>query len=66
MAVKVMHSNDLKYSNKLSILKLLRDGIISRADMASRLKLSRATVSSIVEELISSGFVSEIGFGKEV
>ena len=64
MAVKVMHSNDLKYSNKLSILKLLRDGIISRADMASRLKLSRATVSSIVEELISSGFVSEIGFGK--
>ena len=64
MAVKAMHKNDLKYTNKLSILKLLRDGVISRVDIASKLKLSRATVSGIVEELISAGFVSEVGLGK--
>lgn len=46
------------------ILKTLRaEPSISRADLAKRTMLSRPTVSSIVNELIEEGFVTEVGIG---
>ncbi|GMX66761.1 ROK family transcriptional regulator [Paenibacillus elgii] len=52
----------IKKINSSLILNLLhRERILSRAEIADRLKLSRATVSSLVEELISEGYIDEIG-----
>jgi len=44
--------------------KLRREGRISRADLARKCSLTRPAVSAIVEELISSGFVRELGPGR--
>ena len=44
--------------------KLRKEGCISRADLARKCSLTRPAVSSIVEELISSGFVRELGPGR--
>jgi hypothetical protein len=38
-------------------------GQISRADIARATKLTRATVSDVVTELMKKGLVEEIGFG---
>lgn len=37
---------------------------ISRADIARRLELSRSTVSAIVDELLATGLVAEVGAGE--
>lgn len=44
--------------------RLRREGRISRADLARKCSLTRPAVSSIVEELIASGFVRELGPGR--
>ncbi len=52
----------IKKINSSLVLNLLhRERILSRAEIAERLKLSRATVSSLVEELIAEGYIDEIG-----
>lgn len=57
-------SSLLKSLNKSTLLRLIRrQGPISRADLAKRTQLTRATVSALVEELIAEQLVSETGIG---
>lgn len=52
-----------KKHNKRLILKTIYDqGQISRAEIARATQLTRATVSSLVAELIEEGLVEEIGY----
>ena len=44
--------------------KLRREGRISRAELARKCALTRPAVSAIVEELIDSGFIRELGPGR--
>lgn len=58
-------SSLVKSINKSNILKLIReDAPISRAALAKKTKLTRATVSALVEELITDHLVIEIGVGQ--
>ena len=50
--------------NRSIILDLVRrGGQISRTELAKRSRLTKPTVSAIVEDLIDGGVVREIGFG---
>lgn len=58
-------SSFLKTMNKSTLLGLVRlEGAISRAELAKRTKLTRATVSALVEELIAEHLVVETGTGE--
>lgn len=58
-------SSLLKSMNKSTLLGLIRtEGPISRAEMSKRTKLTRATVSTLVEELIEAHLVLETGIGQ--
>ncbi len=51
--------------NLLAALQTIaRNGIISRADIARATGLTRATVSSLVAQLITEGLVHEVGIGE--
>ena len=53
--------------NRSIILDLVRrDRRISRTELARRSKLTKPTVSTIVDELIADGIVREVGFGTSV
>jgi glucokinase-like ROK family protein len=53
--------------NRSIILDLVRrGGRISRTELARRSKLTKPTVSAIVDELIEEGIVREVGFGESV
>ena len=53
--------------NRSIILDLVRrDRRISRTELARRSKLTKPTVSTIVDELIADGVVHEVGFGESV
>ncbi len=48
-----------------SILRMIwKEQQISRAEIAQRSGLARSTVSEVVKELISTGFIAEVGNGK--
>ena len=49
----------MKKSNRLSILRTVREGDISRAELARRTGLTRAAVSLLADELISEGLLTE-------
>ncbi|ABX07193.1 MAG TPA: ROK family transcriptional regulator [Herpetosiphon sp.] len=50
--------------NRALVLQLIRrEGRISRADIAKHTKLSRSTVSSIINDLIDASLVTETGIG---
>lgn len=52
----------MKEINTAMIMNLLhREGRITRAELTKMTKLSATTVSALIEELIASGFVEEIG-----
>ncbi len=52
----------LKEINKKNILKIVIDtGPISRIDISRRLKISRPTTSSYINELIEDGLIEEMG-----
>ena len=54
---------DIRRLNAVSVLNQLRvNGALSRANIASALGLTRATVSNIVAALIEPGLVSETEF----
>ncbi len=54
----------IKKMNRSLVLELVRsEQRISRAAIAKKLKLSKSTVSSIVEELLEKKFVIELGLG---
>jgi predicted NBD/HSP70 family sugar kinase len=58
----VVSAQDMKISNKKAILGMLKDnGPISRTKLAERLKLSKATVSSLVNDLLQENLVLETG-----
>ncbi|MBE1441075.1 ROK family protein [Paenibacillus sp. OAS669] len=58
-------SSLLKSINKSTLLKLIKlHAPISRAELAKRTKLTRATVSALVEELMSEHWVVETGIGE--
>jgi len=66
--MKVQHvsgdSTMLKSMNKTTVLVLIKnEAPISRAELAKRTKLTRATVSALVEELIAEHRVAETGIG---
>jgi glucokinase-like ROK family protein len=61
----IADSSFVREANKALVRDLLRDvGLLARAEIARRTNLSRSTVSSIVSELIDSGFVREVGIGQ--
>ena len=52
--------NDIRLMNAASVLKLIRqNGALSRANIASRLGLTRATISKIVSDLLEINLVKE-------
>lgn len=61
--MKSLTTVDVKESNRINVLKMLLQSSYSRADLAQLLKISKPTVSQIVEELIEEGLVVEAGHG---
>ena len=65
---KTHTTGDLKLVRKLNksiVFNFIKDhGPVSRAEIAKQTSLNKATVSSLVEELIHENFVREIGTGK--
>jgi glucokinase len=58
-------SQSIKKHNKLLILQtVIEKEPISRSSISAHLNLSKATVSCLIDELISEGVVLEDGFGK--
>ncbi|MCZ8512083.1 ROK family transcriptional regulator [Paenibacillus filicis] len=58
-------SSFLKNMNKSTLLNMVRaQRAVSRAELAKRTKLTRATVSALVEELIEEHLVVETGTGE--
>ena len=49
----------MKKSNRLSILRAVREGDISRAELARRTGLTRAAVTLLVDGLIGEGLLAE-------
>lgn len=49
----------MKRNNRLSILRAVREGDISRAELARRTGLTRAAVTMLVDELIGEGLLTE-------
>ena len=56
----------MRLDNKAQVLKLVRRGFYSRADIARHTGLTRAAVTSIVDELISQGIIKEMASQKMV
>jgi glucokinase-like ROK family protein len=57
--------NLMRELNKSLVLKVIREERpISRAEIAKRTRLSRSTVSAIVDKLLESEFICEQGVGK--
>jgi glucokinase-like ROK family protein len=55
----------VKDLNKAIVLNMVwRSGPISRADISRASGLNRTTVSSLVDELIAGGYVTEVGMGE--
>lgn len=52
-----------KINQKILLNLILKQEVISRAELAKISKLSRPTVSSIIEDLKEQNFIMEIGFG---
>ncbi|MCY9662971.1 ROK family transcriptional regulator [Paenibacillus chondroitinus] len=59
----MISKNDMKERNRMSILKTIRRGVCSRADISATLGLSKPAVSALVDELIKEGLVYETGRG---
>lgn len=54
-------STDMRFSNKLLLLNLLRKQQVSRAELARQMGLTRAGVTMLVDELLQSGILQEVG-----
>lgn len=61
----IARPNTIRDINKQIVLNYVRDyAPISRADIARETELHRSTVSVIIEELLNSGLIEEIGVGE--
>ena len=56
---KATNNNSMKQANRRLILDMIRRGPISRADIAERVELTRASVTIITEQLINEGLIYE-------
>jgi glucokinase-like ROK family protein len=56
------HARQINIALILGLFK--SENILSRAQLAKKLNLSKMTVSAIISDLIDDGFISEIGEGK--
>ena len=57
--MKRLKAKNLKEQNYIDIVKLLKIGNYSRADLAYNLELSKASISVLVDDLINMGIVYE-------
>lgn len=60
---KATHEQTRQHNSRLILRLIYEHPSISRAEIARRSKLTRPTVSDLVEELLADGLVSEQGFG---
>lgn len=58
---KLLQEDARRHHRSLLLQHLFREGPASRADLARSSGLTRVTVSDLVAELLSEGFVSELG-----
>ncbi len=56
---KATNNNSMKQANRQLIMDMIRREPISRADIAQRVELTRASVTIITEELIGEGLIYE-------
>lgn len=59
--LKASHAEMRNTNLSLILNLLLQEHILSRADLSKRTGLTRATVSSLVDELLTLGYIREIG-----
>ena len=57
--MKRLKATNLKEQNYIDIVKLLKIGNYSRADIAYNLELSKASISVLVDDLINMGIIYE-------
>ena len=57
--MKRLKAKNLKEQNYIDIVKLLKIGNYSRADIAYNLELSKASISVLVDDLIKMGIIYE-------
>ena len=57
--VRGTNASLMKESNRKLILNLIRQGNYSRADLAKRTRLTKATVTILTEELLCEGLIRE-------
>lgn len=63
-SIPVGRPSDIRHTNALSILKLLRQTeSASKADLTRATGLSAPTITKVVNDLISGGFIEELGEG---
>ncbi len=56
-----------RFFNRKSIISyIMRNGCISRKQLAHKLGLTGATITNITSELINEGIISEIGFSNDI
>ena len=58
---KLLQEDARRHHRSLLLQQLFRDGPASRADLARASGLTRVTVSDLVGEMLSEGFVTELG-----
>lgn len=65
MCAQSITQQSIKKFNTNSILRVLESNdSISRTEIAKHTNLNKATVSTIVKELIAKGLVNDLGYGK--
>ena len=65
MTVVKAGKDTIKYINKQNILNAFKgEDVLSKADILEHTKLSAATVSSLIQELVTEGLLSENRFGE--
>ena len=56
------NSFDIQESNRVSVLRILsKEDVLTRADLSRMTGLKQATITNIINDLLSSGVVSETG-----
>src|SRR5512142_29386 len=65
-AKKATHQQTKQHNRDLTLKTLFDNPQISRAEIARTTKLTRATVSDMVADLIDEGLVTEVGYGSSI
>jgi N-acetylglucosamine repressor len=65
-AKKATHQRTKQHNRDLVLRIVFENPTISRADIARATKLTRATVSDLVANLIDEGLVEEVGYGESI